>query len=77
VTNWWDGLLLRSITNMKLRTLHTLGSGNQVIQIGTIVRISGYQTRWDKLDIESDPCPHCGNRVRMSRVSRVDLEKIS
>ena len=77
MTNWWDGLPLRAITDMKLRTIRTLGSGNQVIQAGVIVRISGYQTRWNKLDIESDPCPHCGIKVRMSCVSCVDLEKIS
>jgi hypothetical protein len=76
VANWWDGRLLRNVTGMRLRTVQNLGSANQVIASGTIVRLRRNQTRWHALNIESDPCPHCGIQVRMSGVSRRDLAGI-
>lgn len=56
----------------KARTRRELRSASQVIPAGATVMVSS--TVKPGLWIESDPCPHCGVRMCMSRVFPSDLE---
>lgn len=65
--------LMRDAIGMKVRTLREMRNGFMIIPAGTVATItSGY--RWERLEIEGQPCTCCGVRVLVSCVSKGALE---
>ena len=68
--------LLRNATGRKARLVRALENGNMEIPAGAVVEIKE-SAAWSKLNIRSEPCPHCGVRVLMSRVDVGAVEFLS
>lgn len=55
------------------RTTRILRNGNMTVPAGSQVRVV---RKFNGLDIEADPCDHCGVAIRVRSVPFQDLEEI-
>jgi hypothetical protein len=58
---------------VKVRSLRALRNGWAEMPAGTIFTIT---RKFSGFDLESDPCEHCGIKMRISRVQPQDLELV-
>jgi len=67
---------LREARGLKVRTKREINFHSLRIPAGLTGTISRIASRWDRLTIEADACPHCGVSTRHHQFSWSDLELI-
>jgi hypothetical protein len=65
--------LVRAWNGMRVRLVRPLSNGWGELAAGTIATVEGAGNGMG-LQIRTDPCPHCGVKLFMSRVLPSDLE---
>ncbi len=63
----------RDWIGLKVRALVELKNSWCIIPKGTLLTVS---RSWGGLHLVSDPCPHCGVRIRISKVKESHVEII-
>lgn len=64
--------LMKDLVERRVRTLAEMSNGFMTIPAGTICAVT--TTHQGLLSLKSEPCPHCGVRIHISRVSRFAVE---
>lgn len=67
---------VRDFEGLRARTKRDFSSRIMEVPIGTVVTID-HTNRARDIHIKTDPCPHCGVAVRMTRLEWSDLELIN
>jgi len=62
--------LKRDRIGMKAETARDMANGYIKLPAGSLVTVTSWHCN---ANIEGDPCPHCGVRVRITRVHERDL----
>ncbi len=63
--------LKRDWIGRRVRALRALSNGNLTVPPGKILTVA---RNWKGLELVSDPCPHCGVKIRITRVSVHSVE---
>jgi len=69
----YDKMRDREFRGRKVKTTRVLTNGWCIIPLGTVCTVTG---KFGGLDFVSDPCPQCGVRVNISRVSPEDVDLV-